>query len=69
MLKLNLPLSAGNDLLDGIRLVLMGALLGKQDVFIPTNWQPITQLFIMLPLMYVLLFHTSWNLLDYKLEI
>ncbi|MFN7096054.1 MAG: MATE family efflux transporter [Gammaproteobacteria bacterium] len=62
MLKLNLPLSAGNDLLDGIRLVLMGALLGKQDVIIPTIGNLITQLFIMLPLMYVLAFHTQLEL-------
>jgi MATE family multidrug resistance protein len=59
MLETALPLMAVSNGFDSIRLVLAGALLGMQDINVPTLVNFATQLLIAITLMYTLGFHTS----------
>ncbi len=58
-LQVAFPIAALGSLFDSIRMTLMGALIGLNEVKLPGIVNLLTQLFIILPLMYALGFHTS----------
>jgi len=59
ILSTALPLTAAGNLFDSTRLAISGALLGMQDAALPSIVNCVVQLFIVIPLMYALGFHTS----------
>jgi MATE family multidrug resistance protein len=57
-LYISLPLLAAGNIFDSARMVLSGALLGMQDVEVSSIVNAVIQLFVIIPLMYALSFHT-----------
>jgi MATE family multidrug resistance protein len=58
-----LPIMASCEIIDGLRMSYSGALLGMQNVYIPTAVNSLIQLLISIPLMYIFGFKTNLGVL------